>query len=262
MKKLLVLSFATLLITATSCKKVTDDPISSTSPYKTMTTYMVDNDMDLPDILTDWIVGAPPLADVQTFISAYDIIDIRSAASFADGHIEGAINSPLTGILTAAATTTKPILVVCYTGQSAAHGVVALRLSGYNAKVLKWGMSGWRADMASSWESNSGPVNGITAIGNPSWVTTGTLPIATFKDPDITASGNGAAILQARIQEMLTNGFKGVDNTDVLSTPSNYFINNFWDQVDVDHYGNIAGAYRIKPLSIEGGEITIWIQVK
>ena len=165
------------------------------------------------------------------------------------------MNSTLSGILAAAANTTKPILVACYTGQTAGHAVVALKLSGYEAKVLKNGMSGWRADLASPWESNSGPVNGITAIGSPNWVTTGTAALTTFGDPTLTASGDGAAMLAARVQEMLNNGFKGVTNTDVLNNPSNYFINNYWDQVDVDTYGNIAGAYRAKPLSITGGEM-------
>lgn len=257
MKKLLVVSLATLFIATTSCKKVEDDPVVGGSAYKTMTTYMVDNNMDLPAILASWLVSAPALADVQTFIGTYDIIDIRSAQDFAKGHIEGATNSTLAGILTAAANTTKPILVVCYSGQTAAHAVVALRLSGYSdAKVLKSGMSSWRADLAGPWESNSGPVNGITAMGNPSWVTTGTTALSTFSDPVLTASGDGAAMLAARVQEMLTNGFKGVNNVDVLNTPSNYFINNYWDQVDVDHYGNISTAYRVKPLSIAGGEMS------
>ena len=255
MKKLLVLSIAALFI-ATSCKKVEDEPTGTTSDYKTMTTYMVDNSMDLPDILAGWIVAPPELANVQTFIDTYDIIDIRSSQDFTTSHIAGAMNSPLADILTAATNTTKPILVVCYTGQAAGHAVVALKLSGYDAKVLKWGMSGWRSDLSASWEGNSGPVNGVTAIGNPSWVTTGTLPLATFSDPDISVSGDGAAMLATRVQEMLTNGFKGAVNTDVLSSPSNYFINNYWDLVDVDHYGHITGAFRAKPLSIAGGEMS------
>jgi len=257
MKKLLVLSLATLFIATTSCKKVEDDPVASTSAYKTMTNYMVANNMDLPDLLASWIVGAPAtVADVPAFIASYDIIDIRSAQDFANGHIEGAVNSTLSGILAAAANTTKPILVACYTGQTAGHAVVALKLSGYEAKVLKNGMSGWRSDLAGPWESNSGPVNGVKAIGSPNWVTTGTAALTTFGDPTITASGDGAAMLAARVQEMLDNGFKGATNTDVLNTPSNYFINNYWDQVDVDAYGHIAGAYRIKPLSIAGGEMS------
>jgi rhodanese-related sulfurtransferase len=251
MKKLLVLSFAFLFV-AVSCKKVTDEP---TSDFDTMTTYMVENGMDLPDVLNAWIVGPPALEDVQSFISTYDIIDIRGPQDYAAGHIEGAVNSTLANILTTAENTTKTILVVCYTGQSAGHGVVALRLSGYDAKVLKWGMSGWRLDMAGPWLANSGPDNGITGIGHTNWVTTGTLPAENFDDPTINIGGNGANILEARVEYMLLNGFSGVVNTSVLDMPTDYFINNFWDETDVDHYGHISGAYRIKPLSIAGGEI-------
>ncbi len=255
MKKLLVLTITALFI-STSCKKVENDPVPGTTPYKTMTTYMVDNNMDLPNILDSWIIGAPPLADVQTFINTYYIIDLRSAQDYATSHIEGAVNSTLANVLTTAAGATKPILVVCYTGQTAGHAVVALRLSGYSdAKVLKWGMSGWRSDMAGPWLGNSGPTNGVTAIGHQNWVTTATEPVSTFGDPDISGSGTAATMLAERVQIMLNNGFKGVTNTDVLDMPSNYFINNYWAQTDVDHYGHIAGAYRINPLTLSVGEM-------
>ena len=256
MKKLFVLSLATLFIATTSCKKVEDDPVGgTTSAYKTMTTYMVDNGMDLPDILDSWIVGAPALADVQTFIDAYDIIDIRSAQDYATSHIEGAVNSTLGDILTTAANATKPILVVCYTGQSAGHAVVALRLSGYpDAKVLKFGMSGWRADLSAPWANSTGDA----AIGNPSWLMTPALATpTTFNDPTLTVSGTGEAMLEARVAQMLSDGFgaNAITHGDVLATPANYFINNYWDQADVDLYGHIDGAYKVKPLSIDGGEM-------
>ena len=55
---------------------------------------MVANDLDLPDVLTGWIIAAPTdVANVDAFIDSYDIIDIRSAADYANGHIEGAVNS-------------------------------------------------------------------------------------------------------------------------------------------------------------------------
>ena len=255
MKKLLAILMIPLFI-AVSCKKVEDEPAATTNSYKTLTTYLVDNNMDLPQITTDWIVGPPALADVQTFIDGYNIIDIRGGSDFATSHIEGATNSTLADILTTAAGTTKPILVVCYTGQTAAHAVVALKLSGFEAKLLKWGMSGWTSTLSAPWEGNSGPVNGITAIGHSNWVTTATTPVATFADPSLTLSGDGAAMLKARVQLMLTNGFKASKNVDVLTTPSDYFINNYWAQADVDHYGHIAEAYRVNPLSIAGGEMS------
>ena len=253
MKKLIAILIIPIFM-AVSCKKVEDDPVVSTNAFKAMTEYMVDNNMDMDDIVTDWIVAPPAAADVQTFINTYSIIDIRDAATFAAGHIEGATNSTLADILTTAGSTTKPILVVCYTGQTAAHAVVALKLSGYTAKTLKWGMSGWRADLAAPWEGNSGPVNGVTAIGHTNWVTTATTAPATFSAPDLTVSGSPEEMLKTRIDYMLGEGFKGVVNTDVLTTPGNYFINNFWDQVDVDHYGHIADAYRIKPITIANDE--------
>jgi rhodanese-related sulfurtransferase len=214
---------------------------------------MVDNGMDLPDVLNGWIVGAPPLADVQTFINDYFIIDIRSANHYATGHIEGAVNSTLGDILTTAASATKPILVVCYTGQSAGHAVVALRLSGYSdAKVLKFGMSGWNSNFSTPWEDAIGDM----AIGHTNWVTTATEPVSTFGDPDISGSGDAATLLADRVELMLNNGFKGVSNTNVLNTPGDYFINNYWAQADVDQYGHIAGSYRINPLTLSVGEIS------
>jgi rhodanese-related sulfurtransferase len=254
MKKLFLVTLFIPLVFAISCKKVTVDP-PTTDPFKEMTDYMVKNNMDLPNILNDWIVAPPKLADVQTFIGSYDIIDIRDKTHFDLGHIEGAVNSTLANILNTAANTTKEILVVCYTGQSAAHAVVALRLSGYDAKVLTWGMSGWRADMAKPWEDNSGPVNGVNAIGHTNWVATNTTPVSTFNTPDLTLSGSGAEMLKTRVKYMLDNGFKGIPANDVLNDPTKYFINNYWAEGDVTHYGHINTAYRINPISIANGEI-------
>jgi rhodanese-related sulfurtransferase len=95
--------------------------------------------MDIPDVLDAWITSA---AAIEPDLDTYYVIDIRSAEDFAAGHIPGAVNSTLSDVLTAAGNSGgKPIIVACYSGQTAGHAVLALRLSGYsNAKVLKWGM--------------------------------------------------------------------------------------------------------------------------
>lgn len=261
MKKLFLLLLMIPLLLV-NCKKDDDNPTPTPEPtdsYGILATYLVDNDMDLPDILAEWIVAAPAdEAALPAFLDMYDIIDIRSAAHFAEGHIEGAINSPspLTNILDVAENTTKPILVVCYSGQTAGHAVVGLRLSGYaDAKVLKFGMSGWNSNNSAPWEGNSGPENGVTAIGHPNWVTTATTTPVEFNNPTLTGSV-AEAILEERVELMLTGGLAGITNVDVLDAPEDtYFINNYWDQTDVDHYGHIAEAYRVKPLSIENGEM-------
>ncbi|MBN1650706.1 MAG: rhodanese-like domain-containing protein, partial [Bacteroidales bacterium] len=69
------------------------------------------------------------------------------------------------------------------------------------------------------------------------------------------ASTSGEGILAERVNYMLTNGFKGINAADVLTAPSSYFINNYWAAADVETYGHISGAYRVNPLTIEGGEI-------
>lgn len=257
MKKLILLLLIPMLVLA-SCKKDSDEPTptpGSDTSYEILTNYLVANDLDLPDILTAWIVPAPASeADLPAFLDSYDIIDIRGTSDFNGGHIEGAVNTTLANILVEAQNTTKTILVVCYTGQTAAHAVVALRLSGYDAKVLMWGMSGWNSTMSGPWLGNSGDENGNTAVGNANWVATATATATQFNDPTITGN-DGQTMLEIQVQNMLTNGFKGINNVDVLANPSNYFINNFWDEADVTHYGHIAEAYRIKPLSIENGEM-------
>jgi rhodanese-related sulfurtransferase len=257
MKTLVKFFWIVLLVPAilfTGCKESTEETPANES-YKILTDYMVAEGMDLPDVLDGWIVGAPAEADLATFLGTYDILDIRGAADFDAGHIEGAVNTTLGGIVDAAANTTKPILVVCYTGQTAGHAVVALRLSGYSdAKVLKFGMSGWNSNTAASWEDNTGNV----AVGHSNWVDAPgsvTSP-ETFDTPVInTTATTGAAILAEQVAKMLTGGFKGVANEAVLASPANYHINNYWASTDVEHYGHINGAYRIQPLSIAGGQM-------
>ena len=213
--------------------------------------YLITNTLDLPDILNAWIVSAEA---VHGNLSNYHIMDIRAAADFANGHIEGAVNSSLANIVKDAENVTKKIVVVCYTGQTAAHAVVALRLSGHkDAQVLKWGMSGWNADFAGPWNNNVGN----TAQEYPSsWTTDATASPHEFAYPDWeTNTTEPEKILEERVADFIEGGFNGIKSTDVLASPSDFFINNFWAKADVEKYGHIKGAYRIKPLSLAGGEI-------
>ncbi len=262
MKKYLIYSIlfafvATISFTGCKYDDTCDCTDSGSVAYETMTTYMVQNGMDLPDVLSGWIVARPAEGDLATFLGTYDIFDLRSAADYSNSHIEGAINVTLGNLLEKAATTTKPILCVCYTGQSASHACVGLRLSDYSsAVVLKWGMSGWHASLSGPWLGNSGDDNGVIGVGHANWSTDATETVVTFDSPSFSsASDDGATILADRVDVMLAGGFKGTPAADVLGTPSNFQINNYWAQADVDHYGHIAEAYRINPLSIDGGQM-------
>jgi rhodanese-related sulfurtransferase len=251
--KFLFVLFVIPMVLTTGCKEEATE-----TDYEVMTQYMVDNNLDLPNILDGWITSASAVVnEADGTVADYYVIDIRAAADFDAGHIKGAVNTTLADIVaTAGNAGGKNPLVVCYTGQTAAHGVVALRLSGYpGAKVLKWGMAGWNNDFAGKWLANSGADNGAIGVGHANW----TFPASVaadgdFDDPVITSTETeGSAILAERVNELL-KGFNGVASADVLNTPDNYFINNFWAEADTEHYGHIKGAHRINTLTLAGGE--------
>jgi len=255
---LLIGMIAVLFLSA--CKK--DEPETTPTPeptnkFEVFKAYLIDNDMDTPTVIDGWITTSTAVHDNMEDGDAtndYFVIDIRSAEDFANGHIPGAVNSLLGDVLTKAeGSGGKPILVACYTGQTAGHAVMALRLSGYtSAKVLKWGMCSWNPETAISWPANVGDA----ADGNSNWK----FPAAPatkveFGEPTLeTTAETGADILAERVAALLSGGFNKISNADVLAAPGDYFVNNFWDEVDNTHYGHIDGAYRIKPLTLAGGE--------
>jgi rhodanese-related sulfurtransferase len=255
MKRFLKFAILALLLPAfiiTGCKKAEDDTVDTQS-FETLKAYLIANNLDIPTVLTNWVVDAKTIVDSSDYsIPGYYVLDIRSAADFALGHINGAVNTTLANILTAAqGHGTKPILVVCYTGQTAAFGCVALRLSGYaDAKILKWGMSCWNPSF-DKWTSSTSS----SAIGNSNWVTTTVASNVQYNDPTFTTTAtDGAAILAERVTAMLATGFANVTNAEVLASPSSYFINNYWPVDTTSKYGHISSAYRILPLSLAGGE--------
>lgn len=247
MRKLISLLFVAAflpLLLLTSCREDEDpDPVAKTE-YEVLTEYMQTNTMDLTDVLTGWVTsgGGLTVDPVDYSVADYYIMDFRSAADFATGHIKDANNVAFPDLLTAApADKTTKILAVCYTGQTASRATGLLRLAGYtNAKNLKWGMCGWHADLDGKWATNAGD------FASANWTTSGTPPaVAEFDSPSFTTGNtDGAEILAARIQAAIALDWF-VSKTDVLATPSNYFINNKWPLESWTEYGHITGAYRI-----------------
>ena len=238
-----MLILVSLLIGTTSCSKDEEEATPAVDQYAEMTKYMKANGMDLSDVTANWIITA---GDLDTDKANKYIIDIRKAVDFTKGHIPGAHNATFGTILTEAEKADKPIVIVCYTGQTAAHAHVALRLSGYaDCQILKFGFSSWSGDEDfDRWTANIGDV----ADGNANWSSTNTLEAnVEYSLPTVSTSKSaGAEILAAQVTKMIDGGFKGVANTAVLTTPTDYFINNYWAIGDVDHYGHIKTAHRVK----------------
>ena len=266
MKKLSLLLIGLLLVPTfffTSCDSG-DDPsddnnVVATPAFTLMTDYMVQNNLDVSDILTNtdgqkFVVAAPgDIADVPAFLSTYYIMDIRSQAAFDGAHLEGANRVDFANILTAAPNATKPILVVCYSGQTACYATALLRMYGYpSTRALKWGMSGWNSGTAASWNNNIG----THANGHSNWSMDPIAPDTnTYSDPVFTSSlTNGEAILKERVEAIVgsTNGFGDatVSGADVIASPGNYYINNYFSDTDYGAFGHIEGAYRINPLTL------------
>jgi len=241
---LLVMAFVPMLLT-TGCKKE-----KVKTDFEILNEYAGLNNLDLSNVLDGWVIPASKLnVDPNDFsIQDYYIMDFRKAADFDAGHIKDAHNVSMGNLLSEAENAGgKPILCVCYTGQTAARATGLLRMAGYTAKTMKWGMAGWHADFAGKWDANA------TDYDSPNWVTSGEpATVSEFSTPDFsTGKSEGADILKDRINAAISNTTWTISKTDVLGNPENYFVNNFWPPESWNEYGHVKGAYRISDLKLE-----------
>ena len=111
-------------------------------------------------------------------------------------------------------------------------------------------MSGWNAETAGPWNGNTGDA----AKGNPNWSYAAAPSNTVFDDPELSSlSQDGSEILRQRVEDVVAAGFKTVSGGDVLSNPSNYFINNYFSAADYDGFGHVKDAFRIKEdLKLDG----------
>jgi len=89
------------------------------------------------------------------------VIDLRSSAEFASGHIKGAVNKKFGDLPGYFETGIKPfgyekIILVCGDGQLSGYVTSLLRLKGYgNVFAMRWGMSEWNRESADkNWLAN------------------------------------------------------------------------------------------------------------
>lgn len=258
-KLLAVMFTVSAMLFTVACSDDDDGGDSKSSKSKKLRDYLISENLDLPDILADYLITADTL---NADLDSYYVIDVRSAADYATGHIPDAVNATADTLIATAAEcpADKQIVVTCYKGIGATRMVVALRLSGYeDAQSLKWGMSSWRdEDQYDKW---SGAVDDLDDDYPTAWVDDDADP-ATPEEHDYPSLGktssSGAAVLDERVGVLLSDGYPNTAPADILADPSSYFINNYWPEEKWDLYGHIAGAYRIYDdgvLSLEEGGI-------
>ena len=241
---LVLLAIAALFISGCS------EDYTSPGQSETLRNYLVANDMDLPNMLTDWLILG---SDLTGHEAEYHIVDIRGLSDYNTGHVPGSVNTTLGNILVEAANAVgKKIIVVCASGQTAGHAVIALRLSGYSdAQVLKFGMSAWHSDFDVWTAKCLNTADGLTTWIDPPGSVTAS---KAHSYPSITSSANdGAGILAERVAAMLAGGFKAIESGTVLTTPTAYFLNNYISATDVETYGNIQGTRRLNPMGLADG---------
>lgn len=88
----------------------------------------------------------------------YTILSIRAAKDYEEGHIAGAINIPFGKGMQeqfSEIPTDKPVVVYCYSGQTASQTIAVLRMLGYEAYNLSGGMG---AEGGSGWLGAGNPV--------------------------------------------------------------------------------------------------------
>jgi len=70
------------------------------------------------------------------------VLDIRSAEDYGKGHVKGAVNAPWGPAVAASLDklpSDRPVMVYCYTGQTAGQAVATLNIAGVNAKSVNLG---------------------------------------------------------------------------------------------------------------------------
>jgi PKD repeat protein len=212
---------------------------STSSPYGK---YYVNTDMPA-------IKSAEAVKTLMATNEEY-IIDIRAAADYDTAHIEGAVNLAPADVLDHIQTTDlsnyTDIIIVCYTGQTAAWLTSLLRLAGIdNVYSMKWGMCSWHDDFASRWKNAVS--NSAAALDFDQ--------VAVDKGPEgdlpslSTGFDTGADILEARLDVVLAEGFgaAAVSKSAVLDHKDDYYIVNYWPAAEYADPGHMIGARQYEP---------------
>lgn len=248
-KSIFFLAALFISITALTSGYAQVDNTATETPdeFKTLVKYLEEN--------TSFIKGELPLilADEvkKNFKNPkYHIIDIRTDSWFEYGHIKNAANLPAAELLGHFENTIDPaefekIVLVCYSGQSAAYYTSLLRMAGYdNVYSMKWGMSSWREDFANNaWTKNtkvSYTDQLETAINSKPEI--GSYPVLS------TEKTEAQEILKTRLAELFAKPYKEfiVKSDEVFTNPNDYFIVNY-NNSDSYNNGHIPGAIQYQP---------------
>jgi len=253
-RNLFLVAMMFAMVFVVSCKKDNDETPVVVNESEVLATYLESTSSPLKKdyVNTDMpsIIAASEVKTLNETNQVY-IMDIRSAADFALGHIHNAHNVAFADILTHIKSVNlssyTKVAIVCYTGQTAGYAASLLRIMGYDKVFsMKWGMCSWHADFASKWNTAIATGNAyasqFTATATSKGAA-GNLPVLT------TGKTTGQEILEARVATLLTEGFSPatVSNKTVFDNLASYYIVNYWPADQYADPGHIPGATQYTP---------------
>lgn len=193
--------------------------------------------------------------DILTDPTKIRIIDIRTATDFNTRRLTGAVNVALKDLRSYFSGLNldnfNRVVLVCYSGQSAAYATSLMRslypVATANKIVsLKFGMSAIDSVFAQNYwlarRSNARAGQFVTTDSIPK-PAPGKLPVIK------TGKKTGREILEARIDTLLNQGFTvaTISEATVFQNLANYFILNYWPYQYYRDPGHIPGAYHYDP---------------
>ncbi len=234
-----MLSMFTISVLLVSCGKTVDESL-------VLAEYMesAESPVDVTSIYK--LISADAQQQLVVAGNPY-IIDIRGEEYNTLGHIEGAVQESPTNVIAHLdgmdVTAYDKIVIVCYTGQTAAYVVSLANMAGYETVSLAFGMSSWNPATAGPWNSNAVNTYATQLVesANPKGEE-GAMPVLE------TGFETGEDILDARIAEVNAAGFgEGkISAVDVWTNPDDYYIVNYWPEENYN-LGHIPGAIQYTP---------------
>lgn len=218
---------ATLLISSFKEPSTSSNNLNPPNEFETLLSFLETN-RDF--INTDAAPALVPADEVKKNSKnpKYHIIDIRTATWFEYGHVKNAANVQPADLLNHFQNSITPseydkIVLICYSGQSAAYFSGLLRIAGYdNVYSMNWGMSSWRVDFAeNSWLKNtSDDFNAKLETSSNEKAAKGAAPAIS------TGKSEGEAILMDRLEQAFATPYKEsiVKASAVFEQPNDYYI--------------------------------------
>ena len=247
----LLLLIVPLMAIGTACSDDDDDdPVTPTQSEADMLVTEIEvANGDYMNTTCPSLVTAQMVYEDVTGAKDWYVIDIRAADDYNMGHVPGAVNVARADIFTHMASVNAAdygkIVIICYSGQSAAWTTALLRLSGVNnVASMKFGMSSWHSDFDRiTSKCTSDYINDFVTTAAPDKPALGELPNIT------TGKSTGAEILMDRIAAVHAEdyGAAAISAATVMATPDQYYVINYWTADLYTSIGHMPGSYQYTP---------------